>query len=457
MNAERVSLLIGRLQRSKLVRLMFGSSMLRGIGLGMTLLTSVALARTLGPAGLGYYSFALAVITVIGLPIHMGLPTLVLRETAKGEANGQWEMVRGLWNWAGRRIIAITLLIFALAIPAIWLFGGRFIPEGGEATVWISFALVPLIAIAQVRGAAVRGLHRPILGLLPDTVIRPFGLVGLLVVVWATGSTITSEVAMELHVVAAVFASIIGIVFLYRVTPADMRGARPDYAAKAEWKGAIWPLALLAGTQIMMQNANILLLGLWQSPEQVGFFKIAVSAANLVIIGLTAVNMVMAPTFAKLYSKNDMRGLQKKASQTALLALAAAIPLITLLAALGREILTFLYGSAFIESYVPLLILMIGQLFSAFFGSSGNLLNMSDNERITLKVMVIAMIVNVALNIVLIPSYGILGSAIATTVSTIGWNIAATIAVRVKLDIDCTPLGMFKKFKAIPDSSGENQ
>lgn len=454
---SRSGQLLEQARRSPMLRLMFGSSMLRAAGLGVTLLTSVVLARILGPAGLGYYSFALAVITVIGLPIHMGLPTLVLRETAKGEASGKWEMVRGLWSWAGRRITAITVLIFALAIPVIWLFGGRFIPDGGEATVWISLALIPLIAIAQVRGAAVRGLHRPILGLLPDTVIRPFGLVALLVVVWATGSTITSEVAMELHVVAAVFASIIGIIFLYRVTPAEMRGARPDYSAKAEWKGSLWPLALLAGTQIMMQNANILLLGLWQSPEQVGFFKIAVSAANLIILPLTAINMVMASSFAKLFSRNDTAGLQKKSSQTSVLALGSAMPLIVLLALLGQGILTFLFGEAFADSYPPLLVLLMGQAFSAALGSSSNLLNMSGNERTSLKIMTVAMIVNIALNIALIPSYGILGSAIATSLATIGWNIAAAIAVRAKLGIDCTPLGMLKPYRATPGSSGEIQ
>ncbi len=433
-----------RLGRSQLVRLMFGSSMLRAAGLGITLLTSVALARVLGPAGLGYYSFALAVITVIGLPIHMGLPTLVLRETAKGEAAGDWRTVRGLWSWAGRRIAVISAFIILAAIPAIWLFGDRFIPEGGSSTVWVSLALIPLIAIAQVRGAAVRGLHRPILGLLPDTIFRPVGLVALLLGFWLGGSAISSRNAMELHVVSAVVASILGVYFLYKVTPPALRKAQPSFEPKSDWKSSLWPLAMLAGTQIIMQNANVLMLGFWRAPEDVGFFKIAVSASNLVTIGLTAVNMVMAPTYAKLYSLGDLPRLQRKASQASLLAVAAALPICLLLGGFGDAIISLLYGFPFSQAYYPLLFLLVGQLCSAWFGSCGNLLNMSGNERITLKVLVVAMIVNIALNIVLIPEYGIEGSAIATMISTILWNVALGIVVRRKINISSTPLGILR-------------
>lgn len=452
MNAERVSLLIGRLQRSKLVRLMFGSSMLRGIGLGMTLLTSVALARTLGPAGLGYYSFALAVITVIGLPIHMGLPTLVLRETAKGDASGNWASVHGLWSWASRRIGWITLLTYAFSIPFLLVFGQYFVPDGGMPAIWISLALIPLIAIAQVRGAAVRGLHRPILGLLPDTIVRPATLGVLLFIAWWSGSTLSAESAMGLHIVAAVIASVLVVYVLYRLTPPALKASTPDMGDTPIWKRALVPLALLAGTQVVMQNANILLLGLWETPEQVGYFKVAVSASNLVVIGLTAMDMIIAPTFVKLYSLQQFRKLQRQASIGAILTMTAALPAAGLLWLYGEEILAFLYSPAFANSYAPMAILIAGQIVNAFFGSCGHLLNMSGYERISLRILVATMILNIALNALLIPTYGIVGSAIATASSIAVLNLAISIAVRAKLGIWTTPFGLLWPPKGLQDA-----
>lgn len=432
-----------------MLRLMAGSSMIRVASIGLTLLTSVLLARILGPAELGYYSFALSVILVVGLPVHMGLPVLVLRETARGEASMNWRQVKGLWRWAGRRICVITVATLFLAIPIIWLIGDRFVPDGRIMTVWVSIALVPLVAIEQVRSAAVRGLQRPILGLLPDSIIRPLSLLALLWFAWANGSTVTSYEAMVLHVVSVTLASIVGILILFKVTPPSLKSVTPEYSYQKKWFSSLLPLAFLTGTQVIMQNTNILMLGLWHSSEQVGYFKIAVSSADMVLFGLIAINVAMAPTFAKLHSVGDFIGLQRKSAQSASLAVLVAVPIALLLLIYGSEILHLLYGPEFIESYTPLVILIIGQMFNAWFGPNGNLLNMSGNERASLKILIFAMLTNIALCVLLIPTYGVIGAAVATTVSTIGWNIGAAVAVKSRLCINPSPTGLFKPFKAL--------
>ncbi len=81
---------------SRLVRTGVGTALARAIGLALSLALSVFLARVLGAEKLGHYSLAFAAICLLGIPIQMGLPALVLRETARAGAVEDWPHVRGI-------------------------------------------------------------------------------------------------------------------------------------------------------------------------------------------------------------------------------------------------------------------------------------------------------------------------------------------------------------------------
>ena len=85
--------------------LMVGSTLL-------TALVAVFLARLLGPAGYGVYAFAFSLITVLAIPSQLGLPQLVVRETARSQVNGDWGLMRGLWRWSS---LSVWLFSFAVA------------------------------------------------------------------------------------------------------------------------------------------------------------------------------------------------------------------------------------------------------------------------------------------------------------------------------------------------------
>ncbi len=438
---ERALGSVGRWRESALLRAGFGTLLVRAASLGLTVLGSILLARTLGPEQLGLYAFALAVVAVVGLPVQMGLPTLVLRETARAGANQAWAPLRGLWHWAGRRILLSCALVIPLTAVGAWAGAGA-LPAGALAPLLASLALLPLIALAQVRAAALRGLHRPLLGQLPEGVLRPGGLALLLALAWWVGRPLSAEWALGMHVTAAALAFALGALMLWRAAPAALRDASADTTARRDWARAIWPLALLAGTQVVLQNTTILLLGLWSTAVETGLYKIAAAAANLALLGLQVVTLVIAPRFAHLYARGELQRLGRLASVGAGVALAAALLVAVPLLVAGPAILAFLYGEAFRAAYAPLAILLAGQVVNAFYGACVSLLNMCGHERATLWVLAGAALLNVALNALLIPTFGVRGAAFATLVSTVCWNVLLGRAVRRLLGISSTPLGL---------------
>src|SRR5690606_16302184 len=93
------------------------------------------------------------------------------------------------------------------------------------------------------------------------------------------------------------------------------------------------------------------------------------------------------------------------------------------------------FGESFSQGSNVLLIVSIGFLISSFAGCTDIILQMTNNERLFKNIILCAAILNVALNLILIPYYGIVGSAIANMVSICFWNITSVYFIKKKLKI----------------------
>jgi len=107
-----------------------------------------------------------------------------------------------------------------------------------------------------------------------------------------------------------------------------------------------------------------------------------------------------------------------------------------------------LFGPGFEADYPALLILLAGGLVNSFTGSVVYLLMMTGHQRAALWIMAGALGLSIAANIILIPLYGVTGSAIASALALAGWNIAMVIHVRRRIGVDATALG--RPVRALP-------
>ena len=93
-----------------------------------------------------------------------------------------------------------------------------------------------------------------------------------------------------------------------------------------------------------------------------------------------------------------------------------------------------------IESYQLILILIIGQLFHVFCGSVTLLMIMTKLEKIAAISIALSAILNVILNLIFMPKYGLIGCCIATTISTVVYNFICSIIIFRKLNLNPTIL-----------------
>lgn len=428
------NVLSGSALRRDLLRGGLGSLTVKVAHAGLAFAVAVTLARMLGPADYGVYAFALSVMMILALPAQVGLPQLVVRETAKTQADGEWGLMRGLWRWSNRAVFLFSGLAMAGVVTVLWWVD---ISPRVE-TLAIGAALIPLIALGNLRAASLRGLRRVLLGQLPESVVRPLVLLAILLGAAGLGfdARISSpQAAMAAYVVAVVTAFMTGAAMLHWFRPSEVAAATPR-TTPTEWRRAVLPLAMIAGLQLVNNQADIIVLGIFRSNAEVGIYRAVFQMALLVVFGLQAMNQMLQPYFAGLYRQGDMCRLQRLLTISARAVLLLALPPVLTYVFFGGDLLEWIFGEPYRAGATALAVLAIAQLVNAGMGSVGHLLNMTGHERDTIKAVFIAAIANLGLNTLLIPIFGLMGAAVATTISIVIWNFSMRRSVirRTKLE-----------------------
>lgn len=429
--------------RRSLVKGGLGSILVKLISTLAGFLLAVVLARTLGADGYGVYAFALSLIMLIAIPAQVGLPKLVLRETAKADVLEDWHLMRGLWRWANAYVALCSILMITLGLFGLWI-GEHWLGAEQLTAMAVGLVLIPLIALGNVRGAALCGLQRVVLGQLPEAVLRPvFTLFLMLGVMWAWPPYSEAPVvAMSVHAVAALLAFSFGAVMLRLSSPLGLRKKPSAIYRPRYWRRAAMPLAMLAGLQVIIAHTDIVMLGALRENQEVGVYRVVIQVATLVAFGLQAANQLLQPYFARLYAQGNLVQLQRLVTASARIILLLALPPALLLFFWGQPLLILLFGGPYAVGATAMTIIVAGQLTNAAFGSVGILLNMTGHERDTVRGVAIAAITNIILNALLIPYFGMNGAAFATAITLLIWNLILWLYVRKRLAIESTAIGL---------------
>jgi O-antigen/teichoic acid export membrane protein len=435
-----------RAVNSRLGRDTVGSVGLEIASAGLSFLSTVLLARLLEPAGYGVYAYVYAWVHVLSVLTQLGLSTLVVRETARGMAQDRPDLVQGIWRWAGHITGLLSVALAGIGATLAWTLPGSSGDDRLNTLAWAIW-LVPLMALGNLRGAALQGLQRVVAGQVPEFLIRPGVLVLFLgVAAGLLDRPLSAAETMAFNVVAAALAFGFGAWMLWRATPASVRVARPQYEARAWWRSAL-PLAFIDGMNLINHQASTLILGFFVPDAEIGIYRVAAQISVSASFGLQAVNLVVAPHFTALYAKGDRARLQRLVTASARVIGAINVGITLAYVLLGRLFLELIFGPAYLGAYTPLLILLVGQAVNSATGSVGMLLNMTWHERDTAKGLAVSAILNVALNLLLVPLLGIVGAAVATAGALITWNVLLWRAVRRRLGIDSLafPIGATAK------------
>ena len=166
---------------------------------------------------------------------------------------------------------------------------------------------------------------------------------------------------------------------------------------------------------IIMHWVDIIMLGVLSNAIDVGMYHPIDRTAGLVRMILFAFAGIFAPIFSEHYFKNNISGMKESYQSSSKYILMFSFPVFIFLFVFANPML-LLFGSEF-QNADALKILLIGIFIQTIFGLGSSTLSMSGNTKFNLFNVLIALILNISLNYILIPQYGIVGAALATTLA----------------------------------------
>ena len=384
------------------------------ISMPLGFITSVILARLMGPEVFGQYVFAFTVLSLLALPTGAAFGQLVMREVATASDTANLSLLRGFiarcWQW----VISVSLLLILLLVL------GEFFSSGG-LIVWGAL-IIPLMAIVTLQSETLRGLGFIAKSQWPDLVIRPLIFL-MLVLSLATTEKLDPQSVLLSYTVALAVVVIYLQWLLAKKSKHRATGLLPSYDDERWLKAVPW-FFTISLTAALLNQVPIVILGVMGLPsEQLSALQLALSFSLLVGLPMVVINLVMGPELAKLLSNESKRDAINLASRMTRLGLLLCFPLGVTVALFSELIVVGIYGSDYGYATTVVTVLALSALLNVAFGPLSYVLTLSGFERQAAAGQLLGLFIMSLAIIVSARELGSLGGAMGVFLGTAARNI----------------------------------
>ncbi len=431
--AEAMRIARGADERDRAQRDAVAAFAVRVASAGILYLSQVVMARWIGGANYGIYVFVWSFVLLLGGLSGLGLNLGMMRLVPEYGERGQTAELRGLL--LGGRLIALGAgtVVAALGLAALWLLQSH-ISELYLVPACLALVCVPLYALTDVQDGIGRGSGWMGIALLPPYVLRPLLLLAAMAAAHVAGLTMTAVTAAGSAIVATWGAGLIQTMMLARRLRAAVKTGPRSYEA-SRWLATSLPLVVIVGAEIMLQNTDIFVLSRFVDPAEIGIYYAATKTMSLIMFVHYAVGSAVANRFAGLRARGDEAALSAFVHDAVHWTFWPSLAAAALILALGMPLL-WLFGPQFTHGYPVMLVMVLGFLARASTGPAEFLLNMLGEARLGAAILFGTVVLNIGLNLALVPRFGILGAASATATSLAISAALQWFAVRRQLGFD---------------------
>jgi O-antigen/teichoic acid export membrane protein len=417
----------------------------------------LVITRTLAPAEAGRFFAATSVfLLLVGLG-RVGAGGALVYFVTRLRLHGNERGIKRLLKWALLPVLGLSsslgLLMWTAAAPlADMAVRG---PSESTAELLRTLAVfVPLAAMLDGVLGATRGFGNLRITVLVENTFRPITQLTGVFLLGLAGSTwlvvLGWSVPYALALVAGLFA-------LYRLLHSDRNTARPQpveveglvaqVSPLQYWRFAA-PRAFSTVVQVALQRADVLIISALLGPTPAIMYVAATRIVALGSLGVQAIAMTVEPQVARHSVKGEIAAMnQVYATSTGWLML-VNWPIFVLAIAFAPTLLS-LFGEEYRAAAPVLIILACASLLSNGCGVVDSILTMTGRTKWILGNVTLALVVNIALNLVLVPRIGSTGAAWAWAAAIVLNNVLPLVQLLGALKIHPFGRQMLGAFTAV--------
>ena len=408
---------------NKSLKLIAKSSIIVFVGMILSKIFTYAyriiIARSLGPEVYGLFSLAIMILGWFIAFSSLGLSEGLLRYIALYRGEEKTNKIRFIFK------ISMIALSFSTIISSIILFLlSEFVSlklfHNPDLTIFLKIfsILIPLSVFSSIYLSVIRAYekikwHSFILNIL-QSVIKLITLIILIILGFKINAVIFSYFVGILSVLIISY-----FVCKYKIPEIFKRYTLKKVIRKNIMKELLsysWPILFLGLLGGILYWIDSFAIGYFRSTIEVGFYNAAVPIALLLAIAPELFMRLFFPLITKEYSRKNFGMIKELSQQVGKWIFMLNLPLFIIMVLFPGIFINILFGQEYLIAETSLRILAIGALFSSLTLIASNLILMVGKTKIILMNLVGIFIINVVLNIILVPRYGISGAAFSTMI-----------------------------------------
>lgn len=369
---------------------------------GLLLILYIVAGRTLGDVEFGKFAFALALAMIFETLMDFGLHQVTIRAVARDTSRA----TELLQHTLGIKLIWMAGALVALVTTATLL---RSEWDVRMACYLIGGSLVLRSYMLTIRGV-LQGLEHfgwdSVIVTVDRALLLVFGVTAL-----ASGYGLRGLVIAFL----AARAVALGIAVWLTHTKLGGIGVRFDRAIWRDLQRSAVPLGVFLVVINVYSYVDSIMLGKMRTDGETGLYAAAYKVYEGLTYAASVIAAVITPRLAELFVSN--RGKHRRLALQGLAGAAAlAIAMSTAAYALARPLIVLPFGREFAPAAAPFRILCLGLVFVFAIWVLHAIAMSVNREHLLVKTAVVGLVVNVGLNLYLIPWIGANGAAVATVV-----------------------------------------
>ncbi len=385
----------------------------------VALVTSIVIARTIGPEGKGLFALIILVSSLVFYTMHLSIGSgsgyfLGRRGASLEQLAGSWLSLSVI---IGSAALGVSLLLAPHLVP-------RFLPDVPVRLVVIALFSVPFSIISGNLNTLFKatGDFRRYNILMSSQPVSL--LVSLLILLFVyPGSKI--EAVVIAFLISRVFSGCLAIILTAGIT-----------RLRFHWIRGLIRKAIAFGVQahfatffaFLSLRIDLVLINFFMWPEFVGYYSVSVVLVEKIWFVPEVLSVVLYPRVAHGSEEEANRLTSIVGRLTFLLTVLGCVGVLLF----GGFLIQLFYGERFLPSVAPLFLLLPGVITSSLSRVVSSDLLARGYPRVILFGGLAALIVNILLNLLFIPRYGISGAAVATSISySLNFVILATAFVRL--------------------------
>ncbi|TSD01467.1 MAG: Uncharacterized protein Athens071425_410 [Parcubacteria group bacterium Athens0714_25] len=376
--------------------------------------------RILGPADYGRYGLVITLTTMVIILIGNGIPTAMAKYISEiFDSNPAMVLaIKRRAIFLQSIVIGSITLLFYLLSPLI----ARILGDPTLTHLFrISTLIIPAFAAASFYFSYYTGLHlfnlQSILKV-SRSAVKVIAIVSLAYFFHLKGSIIGYIVAP-----ASVFL-IAWLIDKFSVTKkirAQITAQKLE-TASFPWQkltNYAWQIILFFLAYELLISIDLYLVkGILHSDYQTGIYNAALTVGRIPYYIFYALTIILLPKISNSTAQNNHSETNKIISQSLRIMTILLVPSVVLMSVFARPIIKIFYSSQYIEASVPMAILAVGVGFLTIFYVMSFVSNGAGKTKQPMFISIFGLIVNTILNYILIKKYALIGSAIATSVSS---------------------------------------